>query len=91
MSARRRETRFAPGLGVEQERTDSVNPTPTASTPQPPGFVVVERKEGGREVVVGRYDDEATALSVMRLLAWAGGIARVERAEMSADTQGQVR
>ena len=48
--------------------------------PQQPGWVVIQAKESGREDVVGRYDDEATALSVARLLAWAGAVARIERA-----------
>jgi hypothetical protein len=43
---------------------------------QHPGFVVIEQKDG-REVTVGRYD-EATARSVLKLLRWAGAIARVE-------------
>jgi hypothetical protein len=44
------------------------------------GFVVIESKASGREVVVGRCDDEATARSVLRLLSWAGAVARIERA-----------
>lgn len=78
MRPRRRETRLAPGLGAEQEHADSRNPTPTKSAPQPP-FLVIESKSSGRKAVVGCYDDEATALSVVRLLAWAGGVARIER------------
>jgi hypothetical protein len=52
-----------------------------ADAPQPLAFVVIESKASGREAVVGRYDDEATALSVVRLLAWAGAVSRIERAE----------
>ena len=48
---------------------------------QHPGFVVIERKEGGREVTVGGPYDEATDRSVAKLLAWAGAVARIERAE----------
>jgi hypothetical protein len=56
-------------------------PAPLAPlAPQQPSFVVIERKESGREVRVGGLYDEATALSVARLLAWAGAAARVERA-----------
>jgi hypothetical protein len=53
---------------------------PKAQGPQQPGFVVVELKED-REVTVGGPYDEATAKSVLRLLAWAGAVARIERAE----------
>jgi hypothetical protein len=54
---------------------------PTASALQCTSFVVIESKTSGREVVVGRCDDEATALSILRLLVWAGAVARIERAE----------
>jgi hypothetical protein len=56
------------------------NPIPTASEPHPPDFFVIERKEGGREVTIGGPYNEATAQSVLRLLAWAGAVARIERA-----------
>jgi hypothetical protein len=78
MRPRRRETRLVPGLGAEQEHADSRNPTPTTSAPHQPRFIVIQSK-ASREVVVGHYDDEKTARSVMRLLAWAGAVARIER------------
>jgi hypothetical protein len=58
-------------MNPAEERTDP---------PQKPGFVVVERKESGREVTVSGPCDEATAASVAKLFRWAGAIVRVERA-----------
>ena len=45
-----------------------------------PGYIVIESKSSGREAVVGCYDDYATARSVVKLLQWAGGTARIEPA-----------
>jgi hypothetical protein len=52
---------------------------PIKPASQQPGFVVIERKEGGREVRIGDIYDEATARSVVKLLMWAGAVARIER------------
>jgi hypothetical protein len=57
-----------------------MNPTAErADPPQPPCFLVIQSKSTGREALVGRYHDEETARSVVRLLAWAGAISRIER------------
>jgi hypothetical protein len=75
---RKRNAGTAPG-GFGEATTRNANNTAPTPAPQPCGFVVIQQKET-REVEVGRYADEATALSVVRLLAWAGAVARVERA-----------
>jgi hypothetical protein len=80
MSRRNAKPRVAAGLG-QSNSTDSANNTVPTPGPQHHRFVVVERKECGREIVIGGpYDDEATASSVVRLFAWAGAVARIERA-----------
>jgi hypothetical protein len=66
-------------LGGSGKANDSASSL-SAQAALAPGFVVIESKASGREVVVGRCDDEETALSVLRLLAWAGAVARIERA-----------
>jgi hypothetical protein len=43
-----------------------------------PGYIVIESKSSGREAVVGCYEDYTTARSVVKLLQWAGGTARIE-------------
>ena len=67
------------GLG-KYDSTENANDTAVGPTPQPPAYVVIELKSSGRESVVGYYDDYVTARSVVKLLQWAGSVARIEPA-----------
>ena len=76
MSRRRREG--APGrAGGEGARGDTKADDSNRSTSEG-RFVVIELKSSGRRVEIGRYDSEAEAQSVVRLLLWCGAVARVE-------------
>jgi hypothetical protein len=68
------------GSSAQGNSTESANNTATTPAPQQPGYLVIESKSSGRESVVGRYDDYVTARSVVKLLEWAGGTARIEPA-----------
>ena len=68
------------GSSAHINSTESTNNTAPTPASQQPGFVVIERKEGGREVTIGGPYDEATARSVLKLYRWAGAVARIEPA-----------
>jgi hypothetical protein len=74
---KRREPR-AGGSTAQINSTESANNTTPAS--QQPDYVVIERKEGGREVTIGGPYNEAMARSVLKLFRWAGAVARIEPA-----------
>jgi hypothetical protein len=78
-SRKRREPRGS-GSTARIYSTESANDTVLAPASQQPSFVVIERKEGGREVTIGGPYNEATARSVLKLYRWAGAVARIEPA-----------
>jgi hypothetical protein len=78
-SRKRREPRGS-GSSAQSNSTESANNTATTPAPQQPDYVVIERKEGGREVTIGGPYNEAMARSVLKLFRWAGAVARIEPA-----------